>query len=105
MEKIYTFKLNSGAQLIAKTTPEFVREEWIELDSPYLLNISMNKESNTPVISLVPYMFEVSVSERIYIRGEEVRAYSEVSVDLENYYIQSTSGIDLTTKLNSNTSK
>lgn len=89
-------KLKNGTQLVTKAIN--TDEEFWELKNPMILHITLNEEKS-PIVSLVPFMIEAGANGKIMLNKEEIQAYSDVSLDLEKYYIQQTSGIDLTTRI------
>lgn len=89
-------KLKNGVQLITERLDEG-ETFWI-IKNPMMLHVTKNEQSQ-PQIMLVPYIVETSASGEVMLNADEIQAYCSPSMELENYYIQSTSGIDLTTKL------
>lgn len=93
---IKNLKLKDGRQVIAKA--ESLNDGCVKLENPMLVQVTLNKE-NKPQINLFPYIIELGRDGIAILEEGSVEAIGSVSLELENYYIQQTSGIDLTTKL------
>lgn len=93
-------KLVSGQQIIA----EFDQEKsepgnYVVAYKPTIINVAFNKEADQFQLSLHPYLVEYNDSKEVIIWESQIEATAEPSSELEKYYLQQTSGIDLTTKL------
>lgn len=89
-------KLKDGTQIVTDKVEE--DEGFWKITNPHILHVTLT-ETKQPQVMLAPYMIEPSSSKEVMLNAEDIQAYSGVSLDLGNYYIQVTSGIDLTTKL------
>lgn len=89
--KIYTFKLNSGEELIAKIQNEL---------SGDLINV-VNPVSIAPGpqgMGLVPSMFTADPDQSVTINTNSVAMYSETEQAVQSKYIQATTGITVPDK-------
>ena len=89
--KIYTFKLNSGEELIAKIQNEL---------SGDLINV-VNPISIAPGpqgMGLVPSMFTADPDQSVTINTNSVAMYSETEQAVQSKYIQATTGITVPDK-------
>lgn len=96
---IRNIKLVSGVQLIADISEEHTTEHDMVMYKPMAINVVMNKETDTPQLSLYPYLVEIDTNLEVVLRMENLEASAKPSYQLEQYYLQITSGIDLITKL------
>lgn len=96
--KVINIKLKDGRQIIAKSDKEQLNEPVAYLEDPMTVSVNLNQE-NKPQIHLFPYVVEIGINRQAALSMEAVEAVASVSEELENYYRQQTSGIDLTTKL------
>lgn len=96
---IRTLKLNSGIQLVADVDEENTTKDGIVMYKPMAINITINKETDQPQLSLYPYLVEIDDMREVVLGTTQLEASAKPSSELEQYYLQVTSGIDLTTKL------
>jgi len=90
LDTIYSFKLGSGEELIAKVVA--VEDSRVQLSRPLLV-------AATPQgMQLVPSMFTVHPDRKVWLNNTAISMYSETHDDIANSYIESTTGIKPITK-------
>jgi hypothetical protein len=87
----------SGTQLIAEVQDEVPEEGTCTVINPMSV-LLVPKEDKTEV-NLYPYLVEISQDKTVVINVSQIEAIAGVSLEMEKYYLQLTSGIDLTTKI------
>jgi hypothetical protein len=90
--KVYTFKLNSGEEMIAKVTDHSSNSNWIEIQDP--VSVAPGPQG----LGLVPSMFtgDLKAPIRLNISGVAFYALTENSVRMK--YIEATTGIQVPEK-------
>lgn len=90
LDTIYSFKLISGEELIAKVVAR--SDTQIQLSKPLLV-------AATPQgMQLVPAMFTVHPDRKVWLNNTAISMFSETHEDIANSYIESTTGIKPITK-------
>jgi len=88
--KIYTFKLNSGEELIAKVQGETTNS--ITVVNP--VSIAPSPQG----MGLVPSMFTSDPDQFVTINTNSIAMYSETESSVQTKYIQATTGITVPDK-------
>lgn len=89
--KIYTFKFNSGEELIAKTQSEVIGNS-IKVSNP--VSIAPGPQG----MGLVPSMFTANPDQSVTINTNSIAMYSETDESVQAKYIQATTGIQVPDK-------
>lgn len=89
--KTYTFKLNSGEEMIAKYACECVGN-FITVDSP--VSIAPGPQG----MGLVPSMFTADPSQSVTINTNSIAMYAETEDGVRMKYIEATTGIQVPEK-------
>lgn len=89
--KTYTFKLNSGEEVIAKYTCECVGN-FISVTDP--VSIAPGPQG----MGLVPSMFTADPSQSVTINTNSIAMYSETDDAVKMKYIEATTGIKVPEK-------
>ena len=89
--KIYTFKLNSGEEMIAKVQGECVGN-YVSVSNP--VSIAPGPQG----MGLVPSMFTANPDQSVTINTNSVAMYSETDESVQAKYIQATTGIQVPDK-------
>lgn len=90
--KVYTFKLNSGEELVAKVTRE-MSGNYITIEEP--VSIAPGPQGG---IGLVPSMFTADPSQSVTLNTNSVSMYSETEDAVKMKYIEATTGIQVPDK-------
>jgi hypothetical protein len=88
--QVYTFKLNSGEELIAK-----VRQsggDWIVIEDP--VSVAPGPQG----LGLVPSMFTADIKEEIQLNTASVALYALTEDGVKMKYIEATTGIQVPEK-------
>jgi len=88
--KIYSFKLNTGEECIAKVLA--VNNDWIEISDP--VSIAPTGQG----MSLIPTIFTADTKDIIKININTVTMYGATEDAVKNKYIEATTGISVPTK-------
>lgn len=89
--KIYTIKLNSGEEMIAKVQAECVGN-YIAVSNP--VSIAPSPQG----MGLVPSMFTANPEQSVTINTNSIAMYSETDESVQSKYIQATTGIQVPDK-------
>lgn len=89
--KVYTFKLNSGEELVAKYTSECV-DNYITVSEP--VSIAPGPQG----IGLVPSMFTADPSQSVTLNTNSIAMYSETDDSVKMKYLEATTGIKVPEK-------
>ena len=89
--KVYTFKLNSGEEVIAKYSSEVVGD-YIGVSDP--VSVAPGPQG----MGLVPSMFTADPDQSVTINTNSVAMYSETEQAVQSKYIQATTGITVPDK-------
>lgn len=87
---VYTIKLNSGEELVAKVTE--VNSTQITITDP--LSIAQTSKG----MSLIPSMFTVDIEKPITLNTSSVTLYGHTEDSVKDQYITMTTGIQLPDK-------
>lgn len=90
LDQIYTFKMNSGEELIAKVTHE--ASDWLVLSAP--VSVAPGPQG----MGLVPSLFTVAAEESIKLNIHNIAFYAATEPTVKDKYIEATTGIKLPTK-------
>ena len=88
--KVYTFKLNSGEELIAKVT--VAGGEFITIEDP--VSVAPGPQG----MGLVPSMFTADPGQTVRINTSSVSMYVETDDNVRMKYIEATTGIKVPEK-------
>jgi hypothetical protein len=88
--KVYTFKLNSGEELIAKVKQ--VDSEWVVIEDP--VSVAPGPQG----LGLVPSMFTADLQEEIKLNTASVAFYGLTEDGVKMKYIEATTGIQVPDK-------
>ena len=88
--KVYTFKLNSGEELIAKVTD--VSGEWVTVEEP--VSVAPGPQG----LGLVPSMFTADPKEEIRLNTNSVSLVSKTDDSVKMKYLEATTGIKVPEK-------
>lgn len=88
--KVYTFKLNSGEELIAKVTD--VSNEWVTVEEP--VSVAPGPQG----LGLVPSMFTADPKKTVRLNINSVSIYSLTDDSVRMKYIEATTGIKVPEK-------
>ena len=89
--KVYTFKLNSGEEVIAKYNCEVVGN-YISVTDP--LSVAPNHQG----MGLIPSLFTSDPAQAVTINTNSIAMYCEAEDSIKNKYIQATTGIQVPDK-------
>lgn len=89
--KVYTFKLNSGEEVVAKMTAECVGN-YIAVSEP--VSIAPGPQG----MGLVPSMFTADPAQSVTINTNSIAMYSETEDSVKMKYIEATTGIKVPDK-------
>lgn len=88
--QVYSFKLNSGEELIAKVV--MVNQDYIVLTHP--VSVAPGPQG----MGLVPSMFTADVENEVTLRTSGVSLFGLTEENVKNKYIEATTGIKLPEK-------
>ena len=84
-DKIYTIKLNSGEELVAKITD--INTDTVTVSSP--VSVAVGQQG----LQMVPSLFSSSPDSTVGINKNSIALYSETRGDVENAYREATTGL------------
>ena len=84
--KVYTFKMNSGEEIVAKYNCE-VTGHYINVTNP--VSIAPSPQG----MGLVPSLFTGNPQQSVTINTNNIAMYTETDESVESKYIQATTGI------------
>jgi hypothetical protein len=90
--KVYTFKLNSGEEMIAKVTDHSSNSNWIEIQDP--VSVAPGPQG----LGLVPSMFTGDIKTSIRLNISSVAFYALTEDGVRMKYIEATTGIQVPEK-------
>ena len=90
--KVYTFKLNSGEEVVAKYSSEVVGG-YINVTEP--VSIAPGPQG----MGLVPSLFTADPSQSVTINTNSIAMYCETEDSVKMKYIEATTGIKVPNKL------
>ena len=88
--QVYTFKLNSGEELIAKVSAE--SDGWLEIEHP--VSVAPGPQG----MGLVPSLFTADLEERLQLNTSSVSLYTLTDDPVKMKYIEATTGIKIPEK-------
>jgi len=89
--QVYTFKLNSGEELIAKVS-EISNDEWISIEHP--VSVAPGPHG----MGLVPSLFTADPDEKLRLNTASVSLYALTDDPVKMKYIEATTGIKVPDK-------
>jgi len=89
--KVYTFKLNSGEELIAKVT-DFSGGDFIEIEEP--VSIAPTQQG----MQMIPSMFTAEPKGIFRLNTNSVAIYAETDDSVRMKYLEATTGIKVPEK-------
>lgn len=90
VNEVYTFKLNSGEELIAKVT---------KVDNnTYTLEEPVSVAPSPQGMGLVPSMFTAEASGEIMLNTNSITMYAKTDDSVKMKYVQATTGISVPSK-------
>jgi hypothetical protein len=90
--KVYTFKLNSGEEMIAKVVDHSSNSNWIEIQDP--VSVAPGPQG----LGLVPSMFTGDIKTSIRLNISSVAFYALTEDGVRMKYIEATTGIQVPEK-------
>jgi hypothetical protein len=90
--KVYTFKLNSGEEMIARVTDHSSNSNWIEIQDP--VSVAPGPQG----LGLVPSMFTGDLKTSIRLNISSVAFYALTEDGVKMKYIEATTGIQVPEK-------
>lgn len=100
MSNIVLYKLSTSEEVIARQ--KSFDDETIVVEDPRVVTFMPNQQTGQVGVSLMPFMIGVmdqSISSEVRLARSHIVASAKPSKELEDGFIQQTTGIDLTTKL------
>lgn len=88
--KVYTFKLNSGEEMLAKVTAN--GDKWISIEDP--VSVAPGPQG----VGLVPSTFTADPGEKIQLNIENVAFYAPTEDNVRMKYLEATTGIKVPEK-------
>lgn len=88
---VYTFKFNSGEEMIAKVT-SLLTQDYIEVENP--LSVAPNAKG----MGLIPSLFTSDPDKPVTININSVAMYSEAEDSVKMKYLEATTGIQVPEK-------
>lgn len=92
INRVYTFKLNSGEEMIAKVTDHSSNSTWIEIQDP--VSVAPGPQG----LGLVPSMFTADIKTPIRLNVASVAFYALTEDGVRMKYIEATTGIQVPEK-------
>lgn len=90
LDEVYTFKLNSGEELIAKVKQ--AGGDWIEIEHP--VSVAPGPQG----MGLVPSLFTANLESEIKLNTASIAIYALTDDAVKSKYIEATTGIKLPEK-------
>lgn len=90
LNEVYTFKLNSGEEVIGKVAA--IDDHYIELAEP--LSVAPNHQG----MGLIPSMFTAEQDKNVVLNTNSVTMYCVTADQIRMKYIEATTGIATTSK-------
>lgn len=88
--KTYTFKLNSGEELIAKVIN--MNADYIEVTNP--VSIAPGQQG----MQMIPSMFTADIDQEIRLNRSSVSLYAMTDISIADKYLEATTGIKVPEK-------
>ena len=89
--KVYTFKLNSGEEVIAKYSSE-ITGDYISVSDP--VSVAPGPQG----MGLVPSIFTADPKQSVTINTNSIAMYSETEDNVKMKYLEATTGISVPSK-------
>tara|TARA_R110000868_G_scaffold2334_3_gene17389 strand:- start:212 stop:523 length:312 start_codon:yes stop_codon:yes gene_type:complete len=89
---VYTFKLNSGEEIIAKVIEVLATTGYLTIESP--VSVAPGPKG----MGLVPSMFTASPTEEVRLNTNSISMFARTDEPVENKYIEATTGIKMPEK-------
>jgi hypothetical protein len=89
---VYTFKLNSGEELIARVEKQEFNAEWITISDP--VSVAPGPQG----MGLVPSMFTADIKREIQLNINSISLYAYAEDAVKMKYIEATTGIKVPDK-------
>jgi hypothetical protein len=90
--QVYTFKLNSGEELIARVEKQEFNAEWITISDP--VSVAPGPQG----MGLVPSMFTADIKREIQLNINSISLYAYAEDAVKMKYIEATTGIKVPDK-------
>lgn len=90
LDRVYTFKLNSSEELVARVKK--VTDSWIEIENPVMV------APGPQGLGLVPGMFTADPQENPQLNINSVAIYAPTDDSVRNRYLEATTGIKIPDK-------
>jgi hypothetical protein len=92
ISKVYSFKLNSGEELIAKVVDHSSNSDWIVIEDP--VSVAPGPQG----LGLVPSMFTADLKTEIRLNIASIAFYALTEDGVKMKYIEATTGIKVPEK-------
>lgn len=90
--QVYTFKLNSGEELIARVEKQEFNAEWLTISDP--VSVAPGPQG----MGLVPSMFTADIKREIQLNINSISLYAYAEDAVKMKYIEATTGIKVPDK-------
>jgi len=90
--QVYTFKLNSGEELIARVEKQEFNAEWITISDP--VSVAPGPQG----MGLVPSLFTADIKREIQLNINSISLYAYAEDAVKMKYIEATTGIKVPDK-------
>lgn len=90
--KVYTFKFNSGEEMIAKVTFSDVSVEFLKVEEP--LSVAPSAQG----VGLIPSLFTGNPGSEVTININSISMYVEAEESVQLKYLEATTGIQVPSK-------
>jgi hypothetical protein len=90
--QVYTFKLNSGEELIARVEKQEFNAEWITISDP--VSVAPGPQG----MGLVPSLFTADIKREIQLNTNSISLYAYAEDAVKMKYIEATTGIKVPDK-------
>lgn len=90
--KVYSFKLNSGEEMIAKVAAAQIGQEFVEVENP--VSVAPGPQG----MGLVPSMFTADPAKNVTVNTNSISLYVETDDSVRMKYIEATTGIKVPDK-------
>jgi hypothetical protein len=90
--QVYTFKLNSGEELIARVEKQEFNAEWITISDP--VSVAPGPQG----MGLVPSLFTADIKQEIQLNINSISLYAFAEDAVKMKYIEATTGIKVPDK-------
>ena len=90
--QVYTFKLNSGEELIARVEKQEFNAEWLTISDP--VSVAPGPQG----MGLVPSMFTADIKREIQLNINSISLYAFAEDAVKMKYIEATTGIKVPDK-------